>query len=298
MKRVALLVAAVLASCAKQDSPEQAARHFFDLIAQGRAAEAFASATFGFRSPQSDSFFQVTLREMGLDSVASASFAPPDYSADRRLAKVATEFKTKSGQAVRLIVALLREEGRWKVLSLKSPRDPASGRIENRFTMVGRDPVFSDPTTHHPAPGAATVRTLTLDSLLAFNDAVQRKNFVDLFDQCSLHWQDQLFTRDGPAAIPGTMRRVLTPTERALGASRLQGAFKSFVDQQIDIAGIANAEPVFDRPAWVNTDGLLVVSGHYPTRPYHVLFSLKFFYEVPVWRLFGLDVSVRKADAG
>ncbi|MEQ1859425.1 MAG: hypothetical protein ABMA13_05775 [Chthoniobacteraceae bacterium] len=293
-----LAMTLALASCSKKAGPDEAARQFFDLIAQGKAAAAYASTTFGFQTPQSENFFKTTLIEFGLDAGATATFAPADYSSDRRVARVAAEFKTASQQTVRLVVALLHEGGQWKVLSLKSPRHPVTGRVENPFSLIGHDPTFGDPTRAHSPPDAATVKALTHASLLAFNDAVQRKDFTTLFDECSLHWQDQLVTREGPAAIPGTMRRALTPKERDLGAARLQYAFRSFIDQQIDIGGIDGIEPVFDRPAWVNTEGLLTVSGYYPTRPYRVLFSLKLYYEVPVWRLFGLDVSVRKADAG
>ncbi len=292
-----LAIVVVLAGCTKKTGPEDVARNFFDLIAGGKSADAYAGAAFGFQSPQTQMFFETTLRELGLDAIASAKYEPPDYSSDRSVARVAAEFTTKSKSVIRLVIALIHEGGSWKVLSLKSPRNSMTGRVENRFTLIGRDPGFGDPTTQHPPPDAAAAKKLTLESLLAFNDAVQRKDFLHLFDEASLHWQDQLVTREGPAAIPGTMKRALTPKERELGAARLQHAFQSFIDQQIDIAGIQGTEPVFDRPAWVNTDGILILNGYYPTKPYRVLFSLKFYHEVPAWRLFGLDVSVKKADA-
>lgn len=297
MRLAALSLAALaLAGCAKNSAPDDVARVFFDLIASGKAAQAYAAAAFGFQSAQTRSFFETTLRETGLDAIASAKYETPRYSEDRRVARVAAEFTTRSKAIIPLVIALVQERGAWRVLSIKTPRNPTTGRIENRFTMIGREPGFGDPTDLYPVPDAPTATVLAAGSLLAFNDAVQRKDFLPLFDEASLHWQDQLVTREGPAAIPGTMKRALTPTERQLGASRLQHAFQSFIDQGIDIGGIKGIEPVFDRPAWVNTDGLLILSGHYPTQPYRVLFSLKFYYETPVWRLFGLDVSVKKSD--
>jgi hypothetical protein len=291
------LLAITLAGCAKQTAPEDAARQFFELVITGKAAQAYESAAFGFRAQQTQSFFQTTLVEVGLDTITSAKYERPEYDSDRRFARVAAEFTTKSKAIIKLVIGLVRDDGAWRVLSLKSPRNPRTGAVENRFTMIGREPAFGDLTVKHPAPDLAASKALTLNSLLAFNDAVQRKDFLNLFDEASLHWQDQLVTREGPAAIPGTMKRALTPKERELGASRLQHAFQSFIDQNINIAGIQGTEPVFDRPPWVNTDGLLVLSGHYPTKPYRVFFALKFYYEVPAWRLFGIDVQVRKAGA-
>jgi hypothetical protein len=296
MRAAWFALALTLAGCGKKVEPADAARNFFDLIASGKAAQAYASATFGFQGQQTLRFFETTLRELGLDAIASVKYSSPTFAHERRVARVEAEFMTKSKEKVPLVIALIQLDGKWRVFSLKSPRDRYTGLIENRFTLVGRDPGFLDPTDRQPPPAEAVVKTLTNESLLAFNDAIQRKSFLDLFEQCSLRWQDQLVTRDAPAAIPGTMRRALTEKQKELGAARLLHAFQSFVDQQIDISGIKGIEPVFDRPAWVNTEGLLVVSGYYPTRPYRVLFSLKFTYELPVWRLFGLDVGLKKID--
>lgn len=296
MRRWHLLAAAALAGCTKQAAPEDAARRFFDFVAGGKPADAYQSAAYGFRTPQSEQFFTTTLHEMGLDAIAYAKFERPEFSTDRRAARVAAEFTTKAKAVIPLVVGLVHEGGVWKVLTLKSPRNPVSGRVENHFTTIGRDPSFGDPTTQHPAPGAAATKVLTTEALLLFNEAVRQKDFLHLFDEASLHWQDQLVTRDGPAAVPGTMKRALTLQERRLGAGRLQRAFQSFIDQDIDIGGIKGVDPAFDHAPWVNTDGLLIASGYYPTKPYRVLFSLKFYYETPAWRLFGLDVSVKKAE--
>lgn len=297
MKRGWLLLAALmLPGCAKQATPEEAARLFINLIANGRAAQAYESAAYGFQAPQSRKFFETTLHEMSLDAIASAKYERPEFSADRRTARVPAELTTVAKTIVPLVIGLIHEGGTWKVLSLKSPRNPTTGRVENRFTLIGRDPSFGDPTGQHPPPSVPAAKVLAMDSLLLFNDAVQRKDFLNLFDESSLHWQDQLVTREGPAAIPGTMKRALTIQERKLGAGRLQRAFQSFIEQEINIGGIHGTDPVFDRAPWVNTDGLLMLSGYYPTKPYRVLFSLKFFHETPSWRLFGIDVSVKKTE--
>lgn len=298
MRRWFPLVAIALAGCTKPADPEQVARQFFDLINQGKAVQAFEGADYGFRAQQTPKFFQTTLVELGLDAITAAKYGTPEYDHDGRFARIAAELTTKAKVIIPLVIGLTRDDGTWRIHSLKSPRHPTTGAVVNRFTMIGRDPLFiGDPTDQHPAPDIAAAKALTLDALLKFNDAVQRKDFLPLFDEASLHWQDQLVTREGPSALPGTMQRALTPKERELGASRLQHAFQSFIDQNINIAGIQGAEPVFDRPPWVNTDGLLILSGYYPTKPYRVLFGLKFYYEVPSWRLFGIDVQVRKADA-
>jgi len=297
MNRAWLALATLaLAGCAKTAGPEDAAQEFFKLIASGQAAQAYTSSAFGFRTAQTQSFFEVSLRETGLDAIVSSKYDPPELSSDGRVARIGAEITTKAKGVLRLVVALIREDHAWRVLSLKSPRDPRTGLIEDRFTSIGRETDIGDPTTSRPVPDLAAAKALVRDSLILFNDAVQRKDFLQLFDEASLHWQDEIITRQGPATIPGTMKRTLTLAERQLGAGRLQHAFQSFIDEKIELGSIKDMEPTFERGPWVNTSGLLVLAGSYPTKPYAVAFSLKYYYEVPAWRLYGLDVRVERKE--
>ena len=93
---------------------------------------------------------------------------------------------------------------------------------------------------------------------------------------------------------PSTLRRVLSERQKEIGASRLQHAFQPFIEKDVRLDMIKEMEPVIDGPAQVSTDGLLLVSGQYPTQPYRMFFSLKFYSELPKWKLFGIDVSLRK----
>jgi hypothetical protein len=291
-----LLIALGLNGCAKKPGPAEAARHFFELIQAGKAAEAYDSATFLFREQQTLSYFQTVLHQLGLDTVQAANYKSPEFRDERRAASVEAEFTTKKSVPVPLVISLAEQDGQWRVLSLKSPRNRQTNAVENRFTLIGTYPAFIDPTEDHAPPSPTVARKMVHESLLAFNDAVQRKSFEDLFDQCAMRWQDQLARPDRPQTMPGRKREPLTPKERELGASRLQHAFQAFVQEGINIGGIANVEAVLDRDPWVNTDGLLVVSGYYPTKPFRVLFSLRYWYELPMWRLFGMDVKFTKDD--
>lgn len=88
------------------------------------------------------------------------------------------------------------------------------------------------------------------------------------------------------------MTMSLSPAQIELGAARLQRAFQPFIDRGISIAGIKEKEAVFLEPPQVSTDGLLIISGYYPTEPFKVNFVLKYIYQLSKWKLFGVDVSV------
>ncbi|MGZ4966900.1 MAG: hypothetical protein ACXV97_06975 [Chthoniobacterales bacterium] len=120
-------------------------------------------------------------------------------------------------------------------------------------------------------PGESELKTLTRDSLLAFNKAVAAKDFSGFIKEVSELWQGQVT------------------------AKQLTDVFKSFIDQQIDIAFISSSEPVFDKTPAIDKDGVLALEGHYPTKPNKVQFRLKYIYEKRAWKLLGITVNVTPA---
>jgi hypothetical protein len=104
-----------------------------------------------------------------------------------------------------------------------------------------------------------------------FNNAIQQKSFGEFYGSVSSKWRSTL-------------------TE-----GQLQRAFQPFVDQGVNMGGAVKTDPIFDPPPQITTEGLLLVTGHYPSKPYQVVFSLKYIYELPNWKLFGIDVNLRKS---
>lgn len=290
----AMVAALVFVSCSKPVPPTDAAKAFFEKVKAGQTGEAYKSSAFAFQTQQSQKFFETALAEQGLSKIASAEYQPAEMEDDGRSAKVHVEFTTEAQTKVPMVITLTRESGTWKVFALKSPRNAATGLVQNRFSILGRGPDFVEPVNRQPPPDAETMERLVKETLLRFDQAIKERDFVPFFLHTSLAWQDQLVTGEYRPGIPLTMRIELTEKQKEIGASRLLRAFQPFIDKNIDISGIASRTPVFDSPPQVSTDGLLIVNGRYDTEPYKVYFSMKFMYELPKWKLFGLDVSLRK----
>jgi len=149
------------------------------------------------------------------------------------------------------------ESSAWKLLGINVQANPV---VENTGKL----------------PADKELKTLTLDSLLLFNVAIQKENFEDFYAHTAKLWQKQV-----------------TPEE-------LLGIFQSFIDKKINIASISKLEPAFKGTPAVNEDGLLVIKGSYPTQPSKVSFELKYVHEVESWKLVGINVHVKptadKAD--
>jgi hypothetical protein len=126
-------------------------------------------------------------------------------------------------------------------------------------------------------PSDKELKALALDSLLAFNVAIQTKSFESFHGQIAKLWQKEV-----------------TP-------EKLLEIFQSFIDKEIDIAPIAKLEPAFEGTPAINEDGLLMIKGAYPMKPSKVLFELKYIQENERWKLVGINVHVKptgdQADA-
>ena len=266
-----LLLALTLAGCSKKADPTAAARTFFELIAAGKAAEAYESATYGFKAQQTDKFFEQTAKE--LDLVNFASMTSEAAEVERNSAKLKIEMTTKAGKKIPLLLTLVDERGAWRVHAIRSPKSTETGLSANLFGTVGKGTAFVD-ALNRPMPDAKEINKLIETHLLMFDEAVQEGSFDRFYGRVSRAWQGQL--------TKGQLTREFQP----------------FIDKKVSLAAIRGKEPVLDAPATLTTDGLVIAKGYYDTKPLRVLFTLKFIYELPKWRLFGMDVSITTAPAG
>jgi hypothetical protein len=53
-------------------------------------------------------------------------------------------------------------------------------------------------------------------------------------------------------------------------------------------------KPVFNHPAKIDSDGVLIVQGYYPTTPHRIIFKLKYLEEESEWKLVGVDVNLKE----
>lgn len=118
-------------------------------------------------------------------------------------------------------------------------------------------------------PPEKELKTLVRDSLLAFNDAVQEKNFAGFYKH-----------------------ELATAFRDQMSLEKFNTAFQPFLEKGYDISNIKNSDPVFDAPPAIDDDGVLAVTGSYATRPNKVTFKLKYLQEKSAWKLVGINVQV------
>src|SRR5688500_8042507 len=119
------------------------------------------------------------------------------------------------------------------------------------------------------APPDKELKIMVRDTLIAFNDAVQDKNFAGFYKH----------------ELAAVFREQMT-------LEKFSTVFKEFLEKGYDISNIAKSEPVFDEAAKIDSNGVLAVTGSYPTKPNKVIFKLKYLQEKSAWKLVGINVQV------
>ena len=122
--------------------------------------------------------------------------------------------------------------------------------------------VTSDP------PPEAHLKSLVNATMLDFAVAVNTSDFSGFYQNIAKLWQDQT-----------------TPEE-------LAAIFKSFSDQNIDLTVLQGLDTTFTQEPSLNEEGWLVLQGQYSTQQSIVYFTLTYLFEVPKWRLVGININV------
>ena len=236
---------------------------FFNSCARGWQ-QAYDSTAFAFQAQQTFKGFEATLTDLALRDFTSSTWTRKVIGQGE--AKLDGEIVTAQNGKVLIAVVMTKEDGGWKLYALRTPTGDNLIFTENKFTMLGRSASFNDAANKTP-PTEQQLKELVSESLLKFNSAIQMENFSEFYNYVSVAWQSQLLER------------------------QLKRAFQPFIDRGMNIDSIRNSEPVFDEPAKINRDGILVVNGHCPAVPLCVVFSLKYVYELPKWKLYAASKS-------
>ncbi len=161
---------------------------------------------------------------------------------------------TESGGVVPIKLSFIKENDLWKIYSIYKPK-------------AG----LSQDDASGKLPSTEELIALTDQSLLVFAKSVNAKSFKEFYSYISQLWQKQT------------------------SVEKLDTAFKVFINQNFNMAPSLKAiNPKFDVKPSINSDGVLVVEGHYPGKPSSLIFKLEYVYEGVGWKLLGVSINVKK----
>lgn len=119
-------------------------------------------------------------------------------------------------------------------------------------------------------PDRAEALTLVRGTMEDFSQALVKKDFADFHASLSALW-----------------RRQTNP-------QKIAEAFGAFLPFAREVRrAVRNGDPTMNAPPRLEEDGILVLQGFYRIEATKMLFTLKYVYDAPQWKLLGLDVFVK-----
>ena len=134
---------------------------FLALISQGEVAEAYASASEGFRAEQDEASFTQAVKQLGLTDYSSVSW--DSRQVENREATVEGIVTTKGRGTYLVSIRLVYEGGRWAVAGVRyrgvelaaikvPPPGPPQAEPEREDSSLVRPPPPDGPSHIGPAP--------------------------------------------------------------------------------------------------------------------------------------------------
>jgi len=127
------------------------------------------------------------------------------------------------------------------------------------------------PAIAQELPDADYQHVLIKSTLMTFNDANMARDYTVMHRLSSKPFRD-----------------TFTPVQ-------LADIFKSFADQELDIAPIVMLDPVPSVETSI-VDGMLHMEGQFETRPSRVLYDLDFVSSDAGWKMIGINVNIEPVE--
>lgn len=121
---------------------------------------------------------------------------------------------------------------------------------------------------HKTVPSSTELESLTNTTMNNFALAIDKQDFSDFHTTIASVWQLHI-----------------TPAE-------FLDAFKVIIDKNINLTPINQYQPIFNVKPYINSEGRLILIGHYSLESFIVYFELNYIYEDPAWKLTDITVFV------
>jgi hypothetical protein len=186
--------------------------------------------------------------------------------------------KSKVGPFLLALLGGIVLSGAQQERVLAQPQQPreqfSTGNAEHMVEVSKAEPPRSNASAAVPAvPSDAKLLTLIYSALIALNQANSSGNYSVLRD----------------ISAPG-FQSANNPAQLAQSFANLRG-------RNLDLSPILLVQPKLVRTPGITANGMLRVSGFFPTRPEQVNFDLLFQAVQGQWRLFGIATDTSQAPS-
>jgi len=261
---LAVVVVIIIVALQATKGVVKTADEFFALLREGRVEAAYTSTAKEFQAATSLNEFQYFLEATTIGNFARASWT--SRSINNNTGKLIGSIHTKAGGVVPVEIDLVKEGGKWKILSLTRS---AAGLGEKEEAKEAAKPKETVPVSSKEIPSSEALAGMINESVYLLGDGLNKSDLSEFYGHIAKLWQNQ--------------------TDEA----SLRQAFREFIEKKVDLTIIQNEAPVLSEPPAIDDDGILRLKGYYATKPYMVYFDLGYLYEHPQWKLVAINVSTK-----
>ncbi|WP_299487269.1 hypothetical protein [Acaryochloris sp. IP29b_bin.137] len=151
----------------------------------------------------------------------------------------------------------------WEEPQVVDITQPLSGlkRLERLSYWLKMD--IQEETLKSLFPNEPEQVKLVNESVLVFGESINDQSMEKFYSYISVFWQQQCTVQ------------------------QLDKTFAPFYKLDLDLTVLKRFSPVFSKSPTIDKNGVLLITGFYPTRPQRFSFELKYLYEGLHWKLVG-----------
>jgi len=176
------------------------------------------------------------------------------------------ESRSINGGRGSLIGSITTESGGVVPITLSFVKGEDGWKI---YSILKPSPGIQEETSSAEMPSEQEQVQLVSKSMQIFAESVNEKTMAKFHSYVSNLWQQQ-FTIE-----------------------KFDEVFGAFYDMGVDLTVLDTYSPQFKVKSSIDENGVLVIAGHYPTKPKQVHFEQKYIYEGLGWKLMGFRINIQ-----
>ena len=175
---------------------------------------------------------------------------------------------TETGGVVPIKLSFVKENDEWKIYAIQKPAAGLQTETPSVSPSSTDSSSFSS-SSSSTVPTPAEQIVLVKQSMHDFLISIGKKDMTHFRSTVSSLWQDQFTTE------------------------QLNQAFKSIMDANADWSVLESVTPVLLPDVKIDENGVLLLTGLYPTKPSQVQFEQKYIYEGTGWKLIAFRIQAK-----
>jgi hypothetical protein len=244
-----------------------AADGFFTAVKAKDMVKARTYLAEDFKKSTDENALTQFLSNSALLNFKEASWAERQVNDDGR-GELNGSITTETGGTVPIKMTFVKENEEWKIYAIQKP---AAGLQTETSSAPATTPTIV--ANSSAVPDKVQQIAMVKQAMHDFLISITQKDMGHFRSTTANLWQQQFTTE------------------------KLNEVFKSIIDTDANWSLVENVEPVLTTAdVKPDEDGVITLSGYYPTTPSQVQFDAKYIYEDTAWKLIGFYFHTKPAD--